>query len=55
VGRTGCENLTDPVDGFLKDMRYLMHDRDPVFTKHFTDILTSTGMKTLRLPLEVPI
>jgi putative transposase len=33
-----ARNLTDPVDGFLKDMRYLIHDRDPVFTKHFTDI-----------------
>jgi putative transposase len=45
-----ARNLTDPVDGFLKDMRYLIHDRDPVFTKHFTDILASTGMKTLKLP-----
>jgi putative transposase len=45
-----ARNLTDPVDGFLKDMRYLIHDRDPVFTKHFTDILASTGAKTLKLP-----
>jgi len=49
-----ARNLTDPVDGFLKDMRYLIHDRDPVFTKHFTDILASTGVKTLKLPPRSP-
>ena len=49
-----ARNLTDPVDGFLKDMRCLIHDRDPVFTKHFTDILASTGLKTLKLPPRSP-
>ena len=34
VGR----NLTDPADGFLKGIRCLIHDRDPVFTKRFADI-----------------
>lgn len=34
-----ARNLTDPVDGFLKDMRYLIHDRDQVFTKHFSERL----------------
>ena len=42
-----ARDLTDPVDGFLKGMRCLTHDRDPVFTKHFADILASTGVKTL--------
>jgi putative transposase len=50
-----ARNLTDPVDGFLKDMRCLIHDRDPVFTKRFADILASTGVKTLKLPSRSPI
>jgi hypothetical protein len=25
-------NLTDAVDGLLKGKRYLIHDRDPLFT-----------------------
>jgi transposase InsO family protein len=49
-----ARNLTDPLDGFLKDMRYLIHDRDPVFTKRFADILASTGVKTLKLPSRSP-
>jgi putative transposase len=49
-----ARNLTDPVDGFLKDMRYLIHDRDPVFTKRFADVLASTGVKTLKLPSRSP-
>jgi hypothetical protein len=27
-----ARNLTDPVDGFLRDIRYLIMDRDPLFT-----------------------
>ena len=27
------KNLTDPFDGFLKDKKYLIHDRDTLFTK----------------------
>ena len=27
-----ARNLTDAVDGFLKNTRYLIHDRDPLFT-----------------------
>ena len=49
-----ARNLTDPVDGFLRDMRCLIHDRDPVFTKRFADILASTGVKTLKLPPRSP-
>jgi putative transposase len=28
-----ARNLTDGMDGFLKGMRYVIHDRDPLFTK----------------------
>jgi hypothetical protein len=30
-----ARNLTDPVEGFLRDKRYLIHDRDPLFTRRF--------------------
>jgi putative transposase len=49
-----ARNLTDPVRGFLKDARYLIHDRDPVFTKQFKDILKAAGVKTVRLPPSSP-
>jgi hypothetical protein len=36
-------NLTDPVDGILKGKRYLIHDRDPLFTEEFLGMLPSPG------------
>jgi hypothetical protein len=33
-----ARNLTDGVDGFLTGKRYLIHDRDPLFTKDFSDL-----------------
>ena len=30
-----ARNLTDMVDGFLRDARYVLHDRDPLFSKPF--------------------
>jgi hypothetical protein len=35
VGR----NLTDAVDGLVKGKRYLIHDRDPLFTAEFLSML----------------
>ena len=35
---------TDPVDGFLRTARYLIHDRDPLYTSVVADILTSAGI-----------
>jgi hypothetical protein len=32
-------NLTDSVDGFLRNATYLIHDRDPLFTEAFEAIL----------------
>jgi len=34
-----ARNLTDVVDGFLRNATYLIHDRDPVFTEAFEAIL----------------
>jgi putative transposase len=33
-----ARNLTDGVDGFLKGMRYVIQDRDPLFTDEFRRI-----------------
>ena len=32
-------NLTDDVDGFFKGKRYLIHDRDPLYTSEFLSML----------------
>ena len=49
-----ARNLTDAVDGFLNNTRYLIHDRDPLFTQRFVDILGTAGVKTVRLPARSP-
>jgi len=49
-----ARNLTDHVDGCLKGMRYLIHDRDPLFTDEFRHILRSAGVKSLKLPAQSP-
>ena len=45
-----AKNLTDPIDGFLKGKKYLIHDRDTLFTKEFREILKSADKKPLRTP-----
>jgi transposase InsO family protein len=49
-----ARNLTDSVDGFLRGKRYLIHDRDPLFTEAFRAILHSAGIECLRLPARSP-
>ena len=49
-----ARNLTDPFDGFLRNARYLIHDRSPLFTKQFASILKATGVKTVKLPPRSP-
>jgi transposase InsO family protein len=49
-----ARNLTDPIDGFLIGTKYLIHDRDPLFTKDFREILKSSGVKTVKLPVKSP-
>ncbi|MDH4201353.1 MAG: integrase core domain-containing protein [Phycisphaerae bacterium] len=47
-----ARNLTDPLSGFLRDKKYLIHDRDPLFTKEFRHILKDSGVKPIRtLPM----
>jgi len=49
-----ARNLTDVFDGFLRDKRYLIHDRSPVFTSGFAGILKTSGVKVLKLPPRSP-
>ena len=37
-------NVTDAVEGILKGKRYLIHDRDPLFTDEFLKVLGGTGV-----------
>ncbi|MDP9034484.1 MAG: integrase core domain-containing protein [Myxococcota bacterium] len=45
-----ARNLTDSVAGPLSGFVYLIVDRDPLHTAHFKGVLTSAGVKLLRLP-----
>ncbi len=47
-------NVTDVVDGFLTDARYLILDRDPLYTEAFRELLKNAGVKPVRLPPRSP-
>ena len=49
-----ARNLTDPVDGFLRTVRQLIHDCDPLYTRVFGEILTSGDGGPIRLPPKSP-
>jgi putative transposase len=49
-----ARNLTDVVDGFLEKTKYLIHDRDPLYTREFADILASGGVRTVKLLAQSP-
>jgi transposase InsO family protein len=49
-----ARSLTAPCDGFLRSACYLIHDRDPLFTTRFREILASGGVSTLKLPARSP-
>ncbi len=46
----GARNLTDATEGFLVGKRYLIHDRDPLFTAEFPAILAASGVQSVKLP-----
>lgn len=50
-----ARNLTDGIDGFLREKRYLIHDRDPLYTAEFRSTLKSADVRSLKLPAESPI
>jgi len=49
-----ARNLTDGVDGFLRSKRYLIHDRDPLYTREFREVRAGEGIETIRLPARSP-
>jgi putative transposase len=42
--------ITDAVDGILLGKRYLIHDRDPLYTAEFLSLLTGVGVESVKLP-----
>jgi len=49
-----ARNLTDPFDGFLKDCKYILMDRDANFSSGFRSILQNAGAEPVRLPAKSP-
>jgi transposase InsO family protein len=47
-------NLTDVGDGFLTGKRFLIHDRDPLFTVAFCETLAAADIQAVRLPPRSP-
>jgi len=50
VGR----NLLDDVTGFLRGKGFLIHDRDPLYTREFRALLCHAGVTSVRLPPRSP-
>jgi len=50
VGR----NLTDPLDGFLRQKRYLLMDRDSKHCEAFRELVEQSGPRCIRLPPRSP-
>jgi putative transposase len=46
--------VTDEVDGFFKGKRFLIHDRDPLYTAEFVRILADAGIEAAKLPARSP-
>jgi transposase InsO family protein len=49
-----ARNLTDPFDGFLRDKKYVLMDRDSNFSAAFRAILEDSGVEPVRLPPRSP-
>ena len=49
-----ARNLTDIESSFPKRTRYLIHDRDPLFTEQFGRILEGSGVRPVKLPAQSP-
>jgi putative transposase len=49
-----ARNLLDGETGFLRGHRYLILDRDPLYTKEFRQMLRGAGVKPLLLPARSP-
>jgi len=49
-----ARNVTDAVEGFFAGKRYLIHDRDPLYTNEFLSILADAGVESIKLPPRSP-
>jgi putative transposase len=49
-----ARNVTDAIDGFFNGKRYLIHDRDPLYTKDFLHTLADSGIESIKLPPRSP-
>lgn len=49
-----ARNLIDDLSGFLRGKGFLIHDRDPLFTRGFREILSGAGVAPVRLPPKSP-
>jgi len=49
-----ARNITDSEDGFLKDNKYLIHDRDPLYTKDFDEFIESFGTTIIKTSVCAP-
>ena len=47
-------NLTDSMESILNGKRYLIHDREPLFTGEFLDTIASVGVESVKLPPRSP-
>jgi putative transposase len=52
--KTIARELTNYEDGFLKDKKYLIMDREATFSQLFRDFLRNEGVKPVRLPPRSP-
>jgi len=49
-----ARELSDPFDGFLKDKKFLVIDRDPLFTQDFKAILKAVSIETIKTTVASP-
>ena len=49
-----ARNLTDAEEGILTGKRYLIHDRDPLFTAEFLKMIADTGVESVKIPPRSP-
>jgi putative transposase len=49
-----ARNLVDSETGFLKGKRYLIHDRDALYTKAFAETLRSAGVESVKTVRQSP-
>ena len=49
-----ARNLTDAEQGILTGKRYLVHDRDPLFTVEFLHMIADAGVESVKLPPRSP-